>query len=60
MSRKFRTLVSRHEDQVYTLALYLLRDRSEAEDVAQETFIKLWQNLGRIEGGTAGSWLMRV
>ena len=60
MSRKFRSLVKSHENRVYTLAVYLLRDRSEAEDVAQETFLKLWNNLDQIDNERAGAWLMKV
>ncbi len=60
MSRKFRSLVKSHENRVYTLAVYLLRDRSEAEDVAQETYLKLWNNLDTIDMERAGAWLMKV
>ena len=60
MSLKFRALVKKHENQVYTLGVYLLRDRSEAEDVAQETYIKLWNNMDKIEAERAGAWLMKV
>ena len=60
MNLKFLTLVSRYENEVYTLALYLLRDRSDAEDIAQETYIKLWENLEQIDFMRAKSWLMKV
>jgi RNA polymerase sigma-70 factor (ECF subfamily) len=60
MSRKFRSLVKKHEHQVYTLGVYLLRDRSEAEDVAQETYMKLWNNLDNIDNERAAAWLMKV
>jgi len=42
------------------LALYLLKNRSEAEDVTQEVFIKLWESLGGIEFTRAKYWLLRV
>ena len=60
MNLKFSTLVNLYEDEVYTLALYLLRDRCEAEDIAQETYIKLWENLDKVEFLRAKSWMMRV
>jgi RNA polymerase sigma-70 factor (ECF subfamily) len=60
MSRKFRSLVKKHEHQVFTLGVYLLRDRSEAEDVAQETYMKLWNNLDNIDNERAAAWLMKV
>lgn len=60
MKFKFRTLVNRHQDQVYSLALYLLRNQAEAEDVCQETYIKLWQNIKEIDEERAKPWLLKV
>ncbi len=60
MKFKFRTLVNRHQDQVYSLALYLLRNQAEAEDVSQETYIKLWQNIAEIDEDRAKAWLLKV
>lgn len=60
MQFKFRALVNRHQDHVFSLALYLLRNRAEAEDVTQETYIKLWQHIDSIEEATAKAWLMKV
>ena len=42
------------------MALYLLRNRAEAEDVTQETFTKLWQHIADIEIETAKAWLLKV
>jgi len=60
MNLKFRTLVKLYENDVYSLALYLLHDRSEAEDMAQETYIKLWQHLDQVKIRKAKAWLLRV
>jgi RNA polymerase sigma-70 factor (ECF subfamily) len=39
----------------------MLGDREEAEDLAQETFVRAWQALGRFRGGAAFStWLYRI
>ena len=40
----FRTLVERHIHLIRRLALNVVRDELEAEDVAQETFISAWRN----------------
>jgi RNA polymerase sigma-70 factor (ECF subfamily) len=40
----FEILVRRHEDRVYALAYRVLGNGAEARDVAQEVFIKLWEN----------------
>jgi RNA polymerase sigma-70 factor (ECF subfamily) len=40
----FRTLVERHAPLVRRLALNVVRDEHEAEDVAQEAFVSAWRN----------------
>ena len=42
----FSTLVRRHQDAVYNLALRWSRDRDEAQDLAQETFVRAYRKLG--------------
>jgi RNA polymerase sigma-70 factor (ECF subfamily) len=56
--RAFNLLVLRHKDRLYTLALLLLRDRSEAEEVALEAFVRAYERLGELrEGMRFSSWL---
>lgn len=40
----FAELVKRHTDRFYQLAFYTLKNKSDADDVIQTVFIKLWQN----------------
>jgi len=49
--KAFETLVRRHQKQIYTAALVVVRDRYVAEDILQETFIKFFKELrtGRYE-----------
>ncbi len=58
----FRTLTERHLGSVTGIARRMLRDDAEAEDVAQETFLKLWRAGATLEIGAAGvkPWLRRV
>lgn len=60
MNDLYRSLLSTWQDQVYSLARYLLADASEAEDVTQETWVKLWLNLNKINTEQAGAWLLKV
>jgi len=54
-------LFDAHADKVYRLALSLLGDPVEAEDVVQETFVKLMTHSEQFEGrAQPGTWLYRV
>ncbi|MCW5773696.1 MAG: RNA polymerase sigma factor [Rhodospirillaceae bacterium] len=56
-----RTVVGRHLPQVLTLARRMLRDAAEAEDVAQESMLRLWQMAPRWRADAPiGAWLYRV
>ena len=57
----FRTLVERYQDRIYRTVLALLRSPEEAEDVAQEVFVEVYQTIGRFRGDAAlSTWLYRV
>jgi len=43
----FRYIVSEYQQLIYTLAFRMLCNEADAEDITQETFIKVWQNMGR-------------
>jgi RNA polymerase sigma-70 factor, ECF subfamily len=57
----FAELVAAHQAMVFSIALHYLQDRALAEDVAQEVFLELYQNLSAIESsGHLTYWLRRV
>jgi RNA polymerase sigma-70 factor (ECF subfamily) len=58
----FRALVDRHIGAVLALARRMLKDDAEAEDVAQETFLRLWRSGEALKLGAYGlrPWLRRV
>ncbi|HSM68887.1 MAG TPA: RNA polymerase sigma factor [Xanthomonadales bacterium] len=60
MSREYRKWVAEYQDQAWTLARYLLKDASEAEDATQEAFVKLWNHRDQIDPDCIRPWLMRV
>jgi RNA polymerase sigma-70 factor (ECF subfamily) len=57
----FEQILIRHQRQVYLTALRLLGCREDAQDAAQEVFLRLHKHLHRIANArTLGSWLYRV
>lgn len=52
----------RYSTMVYSVALRVLKDSSEAEDVMQEIFVQVWRNPGAfISGrGSLGGWVVAV
>lgn len=58
----FRLLMERHLGSIVSVARRMLRDDAEAEDVAQEAFLRLWRSSATLEIGPAGirPWLRRV
>ncbi len=57
----FDRLVLRHKDRVFNICYRLLGDYEEANDSAQEVFIKIYRSLGRFRFGSKFStWLYRI
>ena len=60
-TKAFAVLVDRYKDLVFTLALRMLKNREEAEEVAQDTFIKTYKSIGKFKGDSKFStWIYRV
>lgn len=58
----FRALVERHIDRGYAIALRIVGNAADAEDVVQDTMLKVWSHRGRWQHGRAkfSTWLYRV
>ncbi len=58
----FRVLTERHLGCVLAVARRMLADKAEADDVAQECFLRLWRSAATLEIGSVGvrPWLRRV
>ncbi len=57
----FRALFESYKDRVYSLALRYCGDSALAQDIAQETFIKLFASIGHFRGDSKfESWLYRL
>jgi RNA polymerase sigma-70 factor, ECF subfamily len=57
----FRVLVERYQNLVFTIAFRITRNREEAEEVAQDVFLKVYNGLGGFEGTAKfSSWIYRI
>ncbi|HEY5944934.1 MAG TPA: sigma-70 family RNA polymerase sigma factor [Kofleriaceae bacterium] len=57
----FGTLVTRHQQLVFGVALARCQDPALAEDVAQEAFVAAWRDLDRLRDGTrVGPWVAGI
>ena len=57
----FSVLVNRYKDLVFTLSLRVLKNREEAEEVAQDTFIKAYKSLSKFKGDSKFStWIYKI
>lgn len=57
----FETLVRRHQRVVYGLCIRLLRSEADASEVAQESFLRAYQNLHRYDLGRPFEvWLLAI
>ncbi|HVW87485.1 MAG TPA: sigma-70 family RNA polymerase sigma factor [Bryobacteraceae bacterium] len=61
MGLDFARIVADNQSMVFSLALRFLRDREGAEELAQDVFLQLYQQLRRIESPAhATCWLRRA
>jgi RNA polymerase sigma-70 factor (ECF subfamily) len=57
----YEVLVRRHRDRIYRLALRMLGDRHDAEDIAQDVVIQVWTALAGFTGASSfTTWLYRI
>ncbi|MFD1063407.1 RNA polymerase sigma factor [Winogradskyella litorisediminis] len=57
----YAQLVNRYKDLVFTLALRMLKNREEAEEVSQDAFVKVYKSLDKFKGDSKFStWIYKV
>jgi RNA polymerase sigma-70 factor, ECF subfamily len=57
---RFEQLVLPHVDAAFNLARWLLRGRTDAEDVAQEALLRACRFIRGFHGGDARAWLLQI
>ncbi len=57
----YRTLVARHQERIFYLGLKFFRNPADAEDFAQDVFVRAFEKLGTYAGSAPFSaWLYRL
>ena len=57
----YASLVDKHKNMVYTIALKIVRNREDAEEIAQDVFVKAYQSLSTFKKESKFStWLYRI
>jgi RNA polymerase sigma-70 factor (ECF subfamily) len=60
-THEFHELIRPHERSVYAMALSMLHNEADAEDAAQEAFLKAFRNLANFRGDAKFStWLISI
>ena len=60
-NRLFEQLVDRYQEPVLRMCYYCLCDKTQAEDAAQETFLKLYRTLDNYRGDCSEkTWIMKI
>jgi RNA polymerase sigma factor (sigma-70 family) len=59
-ARRFRDAALPHLDDAYTLARYLLRDATDAEDAVQECYLRAFKHFDSYRGPAMKPWLFAI
>src|SRR5512140_3060598 len=59
-ARRFRDAALPHLDDAYTLARYLLRDPTDAEDAVQECYLRAFKHFDGYRGPAMKPWLFAI
>jgi RNA polymerase sigma-70 factor, ECF subfamily len=57
---RFERYLDSYRRAIFTYVVRLVKDEAAAEDITQETFIRLYRELDRIRDKTASAWMYRV
>jgi RNA polymerase sigma-70 factor, ECF subfamily len=57
----FGTLVRRYHDRLFRVVVHMVRDRSQADDLVQEAFLRAYRACGRFDGRSEPfTWFYRI
>lgn len=57
---KYNIIFKQYKNRIFGYAIYMLKDKDDAEDAAQETLIRIWENLDRFNILAAKTWILKT
>jgi len=57
---RFKYLENRYKDRIFSYALWLVKNRHDAEDITQEILIKIWEHGHEIKLSSIKAWILRA
>ena len=57
---KYQLIIEQHKNNIYGYALYMLKNKMDADDVTQEVMIRIWKNIGKFKMSSAKAWIMKT
>jgi RNA polymerase sigma factor (sigma-70 family) len=60
VTEEFHNLYERYAPDVYRFALYMCRNRAQAEDITSETFVRIWTGSEEIRTATVKAYLFTI
>jgi RNA polymerase sigma-70 factor, ECF subfamily len=58
---EFRSILAQYQDKVFRLACAMLGDADQAEDAAQETFVRVWKGMPNFRGESSiSTWIFTI
>lgn len=61
MDSEFTTLYQKYKNPIFSYIFYLARDRSVAEEICQDVFLKVYLNIAKFEGrSSVKTWIYKI
>ena len=57
---RFERMMLGHLDAAYNLALWLVREPAEAEDIVQTAYMRAFEHFATFNGGNAAGWILTI
>jgi RNA polymerase sigma-70 factor, ECF subfamily len=59
-SLKYEILIKRYKNDIFNYALYMMKNKMDADDITQEVLIKIWMNINNFNIKAAKSWIIKT